>query len=476
MKLIIGLWLLICANMSSWAGDAPLGSKDFSPSPERPVGWRGDGSGHFPGATVPTEFDLGKGHGVVWRTEMPGASVSSPIVVGDRVITVADPHWVICCDAATGTLLWQQDVDPLALRPPAEAAQLRQELAALEKAYATASDAATQKKMTKQCENLARSGAVSAKIKYGAYFGLTYPTPASDGVRVYVHVTAGALAAYDLHGKQAWIVAAPVSGWSMGASSPVVVGDAVILMFGSRSALELAAFDSASGKERWRVPVPNCGHAGSGTPVVLDTSKGKRLALPVKGIVDPSTGALSPHEAWSMIGGSPAAYGDRAAYLLNEYHDKERFFALVQATGEEGPSGAKELLRVPRTSSGSNMASPLIVDGRLYNFDQGHAEIIDLKNGSIIITSTPGEGKKSSAPLETATARPAFGRVPSANWAGGKIVLPCSSGVVQVLDPGVPPKVVGKGMIEPMGGNLFHQGGRMYARTVGALVCLGRKD
>jgi outer membrane protein assembly factor BamB len=32
----------------------PLGSADFYPSPERPVGWRGDGTGRFPGATPPT--------------------------------------------------------------------------------------------------------------------------------------------------------------------------------------------------------------------------------------------------------------------------------------------------------------------------------------------------------------------------------------------------------------------------------------
>lgn len=35
---------------------APLGSPDFYPSPERPVGWRGDGSGRFPGATPPTTW------------------------------------------------------------------------------------------------------------------------------------------------------------------------------------------------------------------------------------------------------------------------------------------------------------------------------------------------------------------------------------------------------------------------------------
>jgi hypothetical protein len=48
---------------------APLGSPGFYPSPERPVGWRGDGSGRFPGATPPT----------VWSRRL--ADITSEIVV-----------------------------------------------------------------------------------------------------------------------------------------------------------------------------------------------------------------------------------------------------------------------------------------------------------------------------------------------------------------------------------------------------------
>lgn len=35
---------------------APLGSIEFVPTPERPLGWRGDGTGKFPGATPPVEW------------------------------------------------------------------------------------------------------------------------------------------------------------------------------------------------------------------------------------------------------------------------------------------------------------------------------------------------------------------------------------------------------------------------------------
>ncbi|MBE3134147.1 MAG: hypothetical protein IMZ55_11775, partial [Acidobacteria bacterium] len=34
----------------------PLGSPAYRPSPGHPVGWRGDWTGRFPGATPPTEW------------------------------------------------------------------------------------------------------------------------------------------------------------------------------------------------------------------------------------------------------------------------------------------------------------------------------------------------------------------------------------------------------------------------------------
>jgi hypothetical protein len=37
--------------------DAPLGSVDFLPTPQRPIGWRGDWSGRYPGATPPLQWE-----------------------------------------------------------------------------------------------------------------------------------------------------------------------------------------------------------------------------------------------------------------------------------------------------------------------------------------------------------------------------------------------------------------------------------
>src|SRR5258708_4617663 len=44
------------AEASEPSASAPLGAAQFIPSPERPVGWRGDWTGRFPGATPPTTW------------------------------------------------------------------------------------------------------------------------------------------------------------------------------------------------------------------------------------------------------------------------------------------------------------------------------------------------------------------------------------------------------------------------------------
>ena len=114
------------------AGDPPLGDKNFYPSPDRPVGFRGDGNGYFPGATPVSEWREGtvaksgdndaliiidhKSHNVVWKTEMPAWANSQPTVVGDRVFTTAEPNLLVCVDAASGKIRWTVATNPWELK------------------------------------------------------------------------------------------------------------------------------------------------------------------------------------------------------------------------------------------------------------------------------------------------------------------------------------------------------------------------
>lgn len=109
----------------------PYGHKNFVPTPERPIGFQGDGNGHFPGATLVSEFWEGRptmgevelfdgrkkemlvyadqiSKNILWKTELPGWTYAKPIPVKGRLYGVAEPDWVWCADQTTGKILWQE--------------------------------------------------------------------------------------------------------------------------------------------------------------------------------------------------------------------------------------------------------------------------------------------------------------------------------------------------------------------------------
>lgn len=117
----------------------PYGAADFQPTAQTPIGFRADGNGWYPGATPPVEwwegpptlaevqitggnvsFDpanakpgkawvaqSGPSKNILWKAPIPGWGDVQPIVVGNRVITAVDPDIVICFDADSGKVLWQ---------------------------------------------------------------------------------------------------------------------------------------------------------------------------------------------------------------------------------------------------------------------------------------------------------------------------------------------------------------------------------
>ena len=53
----LALIYLTCGARGVTAGEVLLGSSDFQPTPNRPIGWRGDGSGKYPAATPPLRWE-----------------------------------------------------------------------------------------------------------------------------------------------------------------------------------------------------------------------------------------------------------------------------------------------------------------------------------------------------------------------------------------------------------------------------------
>ena len=134
---VVGLMALTLFG-GAIGGEVPLGDKDFYPTPERPIGFRGDNNGYFPGAKIVTEFyeappvedtmefinrrgdkEIGKfinlGDGpsknIVWKVKLPSWGNTQPIVVGDKVFTLAEPDMMVCLSAKSGKILWTDSVN-----------------------------------------------------------------------------------------------------------------------------------------------------------------------------------------------------------------------------------------------------------------------------------------------------------------------------------------------------------------------------
>jgi outer membrane protein assembly factor BamB len=103
------------------------GASDFYPSPERPLGWRGDGTGAWPGAKIVTTWDAKSGSNVVWKTPMPAAGLAQPLVVGEKVLTMADPDLLVCVNVHDGKILWQTQIEHTLNLPPQERERARVE-------------------------------------------------------------------------------------------------------------------------------------------------------------------------------------------------------------------------------------------------------------------------------------------------------------------------------------------------------------
>ncbi len=275
----------------------PRGHRDFYPSGERPVGLRGDGTGAWPGATPVREWNARTGKNIVWKTPLPGPSFSQPLVVGDKVFTLADPNWLLCLSARDGEILWRRAVDHTAAMPPERAAKARAAMAFWEaefRQYAIWLDLKRGYKPKLAPEEIARalqagdehgyavngpgqanfwmmqrndplwSRLWSDQTEYSLYYfghweGIltqTFPTPVSDGECVFVNMSNDQVACYDLDGNCRWLIwdrpakAAPAKSEHVRyALSPRLVGDKLIVA----ACGELRAYDKRTGKKLWGV-------------------------------------------------------------------------------------------------------------------------------------------------------------------------------------------------------------------------------
>ncbi|MEM9185425.1 MAG: PQQ-binding-like beta-propeller repeat protein [Planctomycetota bacterium] len=323
---------------------------------------------------VPIEWDVQTGANVAWEADLPGNGVSSPIVVGGRVVVTAasgpdnDRLHVLAFDSATGRPLWRR------------------------RFWATGRTLCY------------RTSSVAA------------PTPASDGEYVYAFYSSNDLVCLDLDGNLRWTRGLTLDHPGLGndigmAASPIVVGDSVVVQCESQTASFVGAYHRGNGKTRWENPRPKDSNWTS--PVAIpggeaDRSAGAVLLQGREGLAvhngatgellwqsslrgatipSPAVGSgmiLAPVDKLSLLkqvgeelevvwrGGaaepsaaSPVMHGGRAYVIARG----GILYGIDLATGEQA---------FRKRLKGSFWATPLVAGGKLFCINQdGDAYIVD---------------------------------------------------------------------------------------------------
>jgi outer membrane protein assembly factor BamB len=523
---IVALLLAVAASLDAESPTptpptAPLGSSKFTASPDRPLGWRGDGSGRYPGATPPVKWERRKSggsyaaQGFVWATPLPNGGVSCPIVVGNRIFVTCEPADLVCIDKGSGQILWIRS-NPAHEAVTAEQRKanpaIDEKLMPLSAALAKANDdmvgslnshqgtAVTagyrqpnQKKKDVEKQIVEAQKAADKKLFETnwaqAVFGFAGPTPVTDGKRVYAFFTTGVSACYDLDGNRKWIAFGAGMGSEHGNfASPILAMNRFVVW-----ANEMRGYDVETGKLAWTAAAKSFNTYGSmfriptGGEIVAGFQSGYFVRV------------RDGQRIWGeqLLGdavSTPIVEGGLMfafmGYPIAQGEGGDRFKAFKIPPSAEGgrPSpaytfkmewGADELVIDKKKNPFDRgfVASPLLADGLIYNLTEGGGLLVnDAATGELVYRKVlPMKPKTEYWGWAGASASP--------TQAGKNIYLMDNQGLTIVLQPGRQYKELAQNVLEEskdgksqeqMVSTPVFEGSRMYYRTPGYLYCIGQ--
>ena len=279
------------------------------------TGYRNNATGFYPDARPVTAWNLKTGDNILWRLHLglegwgrsyfrsqQSSSKAPPIVVGDRLVVLKEPHFVMCLDKMTGRKLWERECNVLELTAPDKLAKaqelwkrfedaraalmalgsngaereatlmkrgldpeaVRAKVKELGAAYGKWAGAGKKGDTQDTFWKLMHAHAEIGALKYASWTGYSFASPVSDGQHVWVKFATGVAACFDLEGKRRWMVKIPAEGYYAACQSPSLVGDLFIVSVGASSEMpkqrlghgsqyvRLIGLNSATGEERWR--------------------------------------------------------------------------------------------------------------------------------------------------------------------------------------------------------------------------------
>jgi outer membrane protein assembly factor BamB len=438
----------------------------------RTIGWRTDGTGRYPNAQPPLEWSTTRN--VVWRTSLPGYGVSHPVPLGRRLLICSEPATLLCVDRDTGKILWQKTCSYSELEiAPEVRERLEQERAKV--AELNKKQSAIQKEMDILHRSLVKDKAKKEEIdrklrpfrvrvddlnKQKRQFtlaerytqpgthptaGYSAPTPTTNGREVLVAFGNGLVACYDLEGTRRWLKLIEHSNLGYAhSSSPILIGDRVVIHF-----TDLVALDLKTGNEAWRLKSPS----GWGTPLATRIGDIDVLVTPKGGVVRAQDGKLLVERLGACGANSPVLH-DGTVYFV---HGDARAVRLPTYVTE--PLKCEIVWKAKVKGGGYGFSSPVVHEGLLYEAnDQGLLTVLDAATGKVVYEERLNLG----------------GQIyPSISLAGNRLYVSSDNGTTVVLQPGRKYIELARNKLESFRSSLVFEGKRAYVRTEKLLYCIG---
>jgi outer membrane protein assembly factor BamB len=336
--------------------DRPASAADWSR-------FRGpNGTGIASEQDIPLQWDE---QAVLWKTTIPGAGNSSPVVWGDRVFlqtaaTDGNERSLVCLHAADGKVLWSAPV----------------------------------------------AGSFSRTHPKNSQ---TSSTPATDGQRVYAMFWDGrdiAMFAYDFQGKLLWKTGLGRFRSQHGpGTSPIVHDGKVFFANDCDGSSMLFALDAATGKVAWQTP-RQAFRACYSTPFVLELPGGapQLIVASTAGVssYNPQTGAESWRWEWKFDSaplrtvGSPV-FSQGLIFVCSGDGSGARHAVAIKP--RDRVDGGQENLVWENKKTLSYVPSPVGWENYIYYVhDRGVAICCDAKTGKSIWSERLG-GDMSASPI-----------------------------------------------------------------------------
>lgn len=306
------------------------------------------------GTELPTTWS--ETENLKWKTKLPGAGSSCPIVVGDKIYVTCWSGYgldrrnpgqqedlqrhLVCVDRTNGKIVWDKTVSPYL-----------------------------------------------PEDEYGGMFaehGYASHTPVSDGQHIYCYFGKTGAVAFDLDGNELWKrqigTESGARGWGS-ASSPILYKD-VLIVTATAESEALVGLNKNTGEEIWRKEASGF-NSTWGTPVLVPVDDQRTdVVIAVPGEIwafDPETGALR----WYC-----EAFGSNSM-CSSVVPFEDTVIAIESGPGGGGGIAVKVGGQKDVTDShiawqgnqSNRIGTPIIIDRRIYVFGNGVVTCLDAKTG-----------------------------------------------------------------------------------------------